>query len=356
MSGSDVEVEADLQQYLAQHNIEHLLKDIVVKLCLEKPTNPLKFIAEHVSKLNEASGTTTQSHEEEAPKPRTVGVNRRGAVSADVIDQDDAMAYEKKVIPKDAATMISLQKCVSGNVLFASLEQDELTEVLDAMFLANKETGDVIMKQGDDGDNFYCIDKGTVEVWISKDGGEPDLISEITDGGSFGELALIYGTPRAATIKAKTPCTLWAIDRDSYRRVLMGSVIRKRKMYEVFLEKVDLLKDLDKWERLSIADALEPAVFKDTQVVMRQGDEADCFYLIVEGKAVVTQTNGAETKVVNELGPSQYFGEMGILNNDPRKATVTASGDLKCAKLDRQRFERLLGPCEEILRRNMQNY
>ena len=58
------------------------------------------------------------------------------------------------------------------------------------------------------------------------------------DSGSFGELALIYGTPRAATVKAKTDVKLWGIDRDSYRRILMGSTLRKRKMYEEFLSKV----------------------------------------------------------------------------------------------------------------------
>ena len=66
---------------------------------------------------------------------------------------------------------------------------------------------------------------------------------QIGEGGSFGELALIYGTPRAATVKASTSTDvkLWGIDRDSYRRILMGSTIRKRKMYEEFLSKVSIL-------------------------------------------------------------------------------------------------------------------
>ena len=64
----------------------------------------------------------------------------------------------------------------------------------------------------------------------------------IGEGGSFGELALIYGTPRAATVKAaNSDVKLWGIDRDSYRRILMGSTIRKRKMYEEFLSKVSIL-------------------------------------------------------------------------------------------------------------------
>ena len=55
----------------------------------------------------------------------------------------------------------------------------------------------------------------------------------------------IYGTPRAATIKASTEVKLWGIDRDSYRRILMGSTIRKRKMYEEFLARVPILGEND---------------------------------------------------------------------------------------------------------------
>ncbi len=69
-----------------------------------------------------------------------------------------------------------------------------------------------------------------------------ERVLTIGEGGSFGELALIYGTPRAATVKAGAhDVKLWGIDRDSYRRILMGSTIRKRKMYEEFLSKVSIL-------------------------------------------------------------------------------------------------------------------
>ncbi len=94
-----------------------------------------------------------------------------------------------------------------------------------------------------------------------------NMVTVIGEGGSFGELALIYGTPRAATVKgisisldnfclapikariitrvsliaAKMDVKLWGLDRDSYRRILMGSTIRKRKMYEEFLSKVSIL-------------------------------------------------------------------------------------------------------------------
>lgn len=197
-------------------------------------------------------------------------------------------------------------------------------------------------------------------------------------GGSFGELALIYGTPRAATVKSKTDSKLWAIDRDTYRRILMGSQIRKRKLYEellkkvsilgkfkikknlnfVFIEKIFILESLDDWERSTIADALEPCQFSDGQVIVEQGKEGDDFYIIEEGEAIVYQkkSDNDERKEVGRLSKSNYFGEIALLLDRPRAATVVAKGNLKCVKLDRPRFERLLGPCAEILKRNMEQY
>merc|ERR1711944_239867 len=82
------------------------------------------------------------------------------------------------------------------------------------------------------------------------------------------------------------------------------------------------------------------------------------FYIIVDGSATVTQfrAEGEESQEVGLLGPSDYFGEIALMLDRPRAATVTAQGPLKCVKLDRARFERVLGPCSDILKRNIQQY
>ena len=119
---------------------------------------------------------------------------------------------------------------------------------------------------------------------------------------SFGELALIYGSPRAATVKAKTACSLWAIDRITYRRILMGTTMRKRKLYEGFLEKVPILQHLTKYERITVADALEPYNFSDGEVIVRQGEPGDKFYIIVNGEVRCDQTVDGQTAEVARLG------------------------------------------------------
>jgi cAMP-dependent protein kinase regulator len=93
-------------------------------------------------------------------------------------------------------------------------------------------------------------------------------------------------------VRAKTDVKLWGIDRDSYRRILMGSTIRKRKMYDEFLSRVSILESLDKWERLTVADALETVSFEDSETIVKQGEPGNDFFIIVEGSAIVLQQRG----------------------------------------------------------------
>lgn len=71
------------------------------------------------------------------------------------------------------------------------------------------------------------------------------LIHTYDNRGAFGELALLYNMPRAATIKAITNGTLWAMDRQTFRRILLKSAYKKRKMYEDLINKVPMLKSLE---------------------------------------------------------------------------------------------------------------
>ncbi|XP_026469122.1 cAMP-dependent protein kinase type I regulatory subunit isoform X3 [Ctenocephalides felis] len=284
---------------------------------------------------------------------RAPGSRRRGAISAEPVTEEDATNYVKKVVPKDYKTMAALAKAIDRHVLFSHLDDNERSDIFDAMFPVVCQPGESIIQQGDEGDNFYVVDEGEVEIYVNN-----QLVTTIGGGGSFGELALIFGTRRAATARAKTKVKLWGIDRDSYRRILMGSTIRKRKMYEAFLSRVSILESLDKWERLTIADALEPVTFEAGATIVKQGDPGEDFFIIVEGTAKVLQKRvDSDTPVeVGRLGPSDYFGEIALLLDRPRAATVVACGPLKCVRLDRARFERVLGPCADILKRNITQY
>merc|ERR1712062_704130 len=94
-------------------------------------------------------------------------VRRRGAFSAEPITEEDAATYVKKKIEKDEATMSSLSKAISKNVLFSHLDDGERSEIFDAMFCKEAEEEETIISQGDEGDNFYIIDVGSVDIYVN---------------------------------------------------------------------------------------------------------------------------------------------------------------------------------------------
>lgn len=91
-------------------------------------------------------------------------VRRRGGISAEPVTEEDATSYVKKVVPKDYKTMAALAKAIAKNVLFSHLDENERSDIFDAMFPVTCLNGEAIIQQGDEGDNFYVIDQGEVEV------------------------------------------------------------------------------------------------------------------------------------------------------------------------------------------------
>eukprot|EP01094_Clydonella_sp_ATCC50884_P012680 TRINITY_DN22983_c0_g1_i1.p2 TRINITY_DN22983_c0_g1~~TRINITY_DN22983_c0_g1_i1.p2 ORF type:complete len:391 (+),score=154.05 TRINITY_DN22983_c0_g1_i1:187-1359(+) len=377
----------ELESYLEESGVNEVLKATLAQMLVTRPASPIQFMVDFLqanylkkeaagssikmdtsSSSSSGGGMMTSSGgasmaEEEVTTPmmaKRAPRKRRGGFSSEVLKDVDLDEEPVKVFPKSHESKARLDASLQTNVMFQHLDQDERQEMFDAMFEVRFKAGDTIIEQGDpNGDHFYVVDEGECDIYVSTDGNTPVHVQHVSPGGSFGELALIYGTARAATVKATTAVLLWAIDRITYRRILMGNTMRKRGLYNNFLEKVKILESLTPYERLTIADALEDVSFPPNTTIVKQGDPGNIFYIIVEGEARVMKEeqddeNGPQQ--VGRLGPGEYFGEIALLTNRPRAASVIAESRLKCVKLDRDRFNRVLGPCEDILLRNMEMY
>ena len=174
-------------------------------------------------------------------------------------------------------------------------------------------------------------------------------VATIEAGGSFGELALMYNAPRAATVISSDSATLWALDRVTFRRILMDSTFQRRRLYEDFLEGVPLLSTLTSYERSKIADALDTQKYGPGSTIIKEGDIGEAFYLLESGEAEAFKS-GVE-QPVKAYGKGDYFGELALLNDAPRAASVVSKTEVKVASLGKDGFQRLLGPVESIMRR-----
>merc|ERR1712110_494429 len=334
--------------------LQKLMQDFVVTVLRQQPDDLLNHAVEYFNKLKAERDSELGTVEPES------GSQVKFATFEEPNNDDDDEDDENEpaiINPKTDEQRTRLNTACNKVLLFNRLETEQFNTVLDAMFEFPAEPGQKIIAEGDDGDNFYVIENGVYDVY-KQINDEEVKVASYDNKGSFGELALMYNAPRAATVTSVDGGTLWALDRQTYIRIIVRANAKKRRTYEQFIETVHLLKTLEEFERQKIADAMEPQKFTDGNTIIKQGDtKTDYFYMLMEGEVRFTvEDESGEEKEIKRSGPGSYFGELALITDKPRAATAYAVGNTKCGVLDIQAFERLLGPCKELLERNIDLY
>ena len=168
-----------------------------------------------------------------------------------------------------------------------------------------------------------------------------------------------YNAPRAATVRAKTPCTLFAVDGVTFKVILMNTSLEKRALYDGFLKQVPILSTLTDFEISTISDALVPATYEDGEEIITQGDtDARALYVVAEGQVecFLSKCGEALEQSIGKCESGQYFGEIALLTNRPRACTVRAVSRAKVLVMERSTFVRVMGPLQYLLMRNMSTY
>ncbi|RLV93615.1 cAMP-dependent protein kinase regulatory subunit [Spathaspora sp. JA1] len=276
--------------------------------------------------------------------PIAFNANRRTSVSAEALNPAKLKSESwkppvNKLSPEEEAT---LAQNLKNNFLFKQLDAQSKRTVLAALSSRQFPKDSVIIKQGDEGDYFYIVEKGSVDFFVND-----TKVSSSGEGSSFGELALMYNAPRAATVIAATDVTCWALDRLTFRRILLEGTFNRRLMYEDFLKGVKVLETLADHERSKLADALRTEMYHAGDKIVTEGDQGENFYLIESGNCNVYSSSGGQ---LAKLTKGDYFGEVALLNDLPRQATVEAIDNVIVATLGKSGFQRLLGPAVDVLK------
>lgn len=260
----------------------------------------------------------------------------RTSVSAEAYGEWNARrAFVAPVISKTDEQKDRLKKCLVKSFLFSSLDANDIGIVVGAMKEVVADPQQRLINQGDAGDFLFVVESGKLDC--IKDG---NVVKTCQTGDVFGELALLYNCPRAASVEAKEKSVLWQLDRDTFGHIVKQAASKKRARYDAFLSKVPLLASMDDYERSQLSDALKSETFTDGATVVTQGEVGAKFYIIEEGEAVATK----DGQQVMSYTVGDYFGELALIRNQPRAATVKCkdSGMVKLLSMDSASFNRLL--------------
>jgi len=161
----------------------------------------------------------------------------RASVSAEAFGNwNKKEEFKAPFYEKSSELVAALRSRLSQAFMFSNLNPDELEIVLGAMQKFEFEAGQNVIKEGDDGDNLYVVETGKLKCSkVFKEGEDATYLKDYVPGEAFGELALLYNAPRAASIDAIERCELWALDRRTFNHIVKDSAQQKREKYEAFL-------------------------------------------------------------------------------------------------------------------------
>ena len=215
------------------------------------------------------------------------------------------------------------------------------------------EPGEIIIQQGDEADAFYILADGVVDVLLEAPDRTPRLMAQLTAGMFFGEIGLLQGIRRTATVKVNegARAEMIVISRDVFTEFVtefdltdaeIAALIRQR-MINLNLAKA--LPNLDKDKFAQIAPDIEIISYPPGEVIIRQGEPADKFYILTRGRAEVLNHHPSGHDItIDWREAGEYFGEIGLLQNRPRTATVRAAldGEAEVLAMDKEAFFALL--------------
>ncbi|GAX72756.1 hypothetical protein CEUSTIGMA_g212.t1 [Chlamydomonas eustigma] len=280
--------------------------------------------------------------------------------------------------------------------LLFSLTESQLWQLAKVMQTEMLAKGQVVFKKGSPGDSFYIIKEG-IFTCCDENGRE---LARISEGSCFGELALLRQEKRAATVIATTKAEVLVMSRDLFQRNL-GNLTQLRHVWRFeALRRVPLLCTLDPPTMAKVAEAMVSVQFKQGQDIIVEGEIGDKFYIVEYGRLGVFQSSistvassivklppaspktppaapspvkkphhkleyiPATTAYINvpsklAVQPSaatviekpilqyqagNYFGELALIRNEPRAATVRAMTPVSLLVVERSHFTALMGP------------
>lgn len=231
--------------------------------------------------------------------------------------------------------------------LFVEMSLDELRALSARLRRRRFAAGEAIIRQGDPGDAFHVVSRGRVDVFQADDAGLIQKVNEHGRGGYFGELALLSDAPRNATCRAATAVEVLSLARSDFdalvrRRLELGPKVDRALDQARLLRRMPLFEELDGRALQELASRLERVELSAGDYLFRQGEAGDRFYLIEQGEVEILLEEEGRQRAIERRGPGEYFGEVALLLDVPRTASVRAALDSVLLALDRETFRSLV--------------
>jgi CRP-like cAMP-binding protein len=195
---------------------------------------------------------------------------------------------------------------------------------------------------------MYVMLSGTVGFY-STVGARKVFIHTLGEQGSFGEIAMLWRTPRPFSVMARERCEIAELSREIFEDLVVCHSIHERDCVEKCLRNASSLDFLSAEQITRLADTVTKHYVPQGEPIVRQGDPGDAFFIVVAGECKVTISIGQDVQEHRRYYRGDVFGERALLNEHAiREASVIACTECEVLAMTRSKFERLVGPCSAL--------
>ncbi|MEI6418060.1 MAG: cyclic nucleotide-binding domain-containing protein [Sphingomonadales bacterium] len=210
--------------------------------------------------------------------------------------------------------------------------------------------GDVVFERNAIGSSLFGLAEGQVLVEI--DPNNPAITVPINAGTIFGEVGLISGRRRGATIRAGSDCILVEISRNAALKLMSQVPSASREITRITTERTLLQIFKSGLTPADLVDVIANAkveTLKAGEAIIKEGEQGDDIFIIRSGSMVVEKSVGGKAVFLNYVPAGSYVGEMGVITGATRNATVRAAVKSDVIRLAGEPFRALLAAKPDLL-------
>lgn len=236
-----------------------------------------------------------------------------------------------------------IRKNIALNFLFSHANEQDLSNITKAFEKVEFSKDSVVIEEGENGDYFYLVECGLVQ-FIKK--GDKIGVAAPTD--CFGDLALLYSSPRAATCIASTDCKLWRIDRQTFLHILSHTDSKGTNGTKALLRRVPFLSSSSDLFLEDLAKSMKTKHFSEGETIITKGKSGGTFYILKEGEVKVHDILSDDGNKIDDrfLKPGAYFGELSIVTKEKANGNVTAVTNCEVLTCPGEYFDKMEGSFE----------
>jgi len=241
--------------------------------------------------------------------------------------------------------------------IFSDLSRDAFVALTRSMALHRVNEGEVVIREGDTGTSFYVIATGALAVSKRDERGEVVALARLSEGDFFGEMTLLSGAPRAATVIAEEPSELLEFSADvllaiAGRHPHLAASLRRFYRQRILANAMAvsaLFRPFAKGDRKQLMERFRAREVADGEVVIREGEPSDGLYVVLDGAFDVVKRRNGQEIVVGQIREGELFGEISCLRKAPASASVRVRRGGTLLRLPRRDFDELVVSHPQIL-------